>query len=302
MNDFILGIFLQGFIFSIMVMGVYITFRFLNFADMSVDGTFTLGASVSAILIIKGFNPFVALLFSVIAGALAGILTGILNLKLKIKDLLSGILVMLALYSINLRIMGKANLPMFNNETIFPKSSLASSLFIALILAVICATIFLIFFKTKLGYLLKATGSNEGMVISLGISTGSIKVLGLALSNGLVALSGSVFAQYQGYSDINMGTGTMVIGLASIIMAHSIFKNFRLIKPSFLCIIGAILYRASISLSLKVGFNPSDLKLVSCIIVILALYLGGKESSFKLSNFQLFKEKRQAGDLSARAN
>ncbi|MFA5523235.1 MAG: ABC transporter permease [Tissierellales bacterium] len=302
MNDFILGILLQGFIFSIMVMGVYITFRLLNFADMSVDGTFTLGASVSAILITKGCNPFVALLFSVIAGSLAGTLTGILNVKLKIKDLLSGILVMLALYSINLRIMGRANLPMFNNETIFPDSSLVNSLFIALILALICAVIFIIFFKTKRGYLLKATGSNEGMVISLGLNTGTIKILGLALSNGLVALSGSVFAQYQGYSDINMGTGTMVIGLASIIMAHSILKNIKQIKPSFLCIIGAVLYRASISLSLKIGFNPSDLKLVSCIIVILALFLGGKESSFKLKNFQLTKEKRQAGDLSARAN
>lgn len=302
MNDFILGILLQGFIFSIMVMGVYITFRFLNFSDMSVDGTFTLGASVSAILITKGLNPFVALLFSVIAGALAGTLTGILNVKLKIKDLLSGILVMLALYSINLRVMGKANLPMFNTETIFPNSSLVNSLLIALIIAVVCAVIFTIFFKTKLGYLLKATGSNEGMVISLGMNTGSIKILGLALSNALVALSGSVFAQYQGYSDINMGTGTMVIGLASIIMAHSIFKNIKLIKPSFLCIIGATLYRASISLSLRVGFNPSDLKLVSCIIVILALYLGGKESTFKLKSLQLTKEKRQAGDLSAGAN
>lgn len=299
MSDFILGILLQGFIFSIMVMGVYITFRLLNFADMSVDGTFTLGASVSAILITKGFNPFVALFFSVIAGALAGTVTGLLNVKLKIKDLLSGILVMLALYSINLRIMGKANLPMFNNETIFPDSSLVNSLFIALALAGVCAVIFTIFFKTKLGYLLKATGSNEGMVISLGMDTGSIKILGLALSNALVALSGSVFAQYQGYSDINMGTGTMVIGLASIIMAHSIFKNIKIIKPSFLCIIGAILYRASISLSLRVGFNPSDLKLVSCIIVILALFLGGKESPFKLKSFQLIKEKRQAGDLSA---
>lgn len=297
--DFLLGILLQGFIYSIMVMGVYITFRFLNFADMSVDGTFTLGASVSAILITKGFNPFVALLFSVLAGALAGTITGILNIKLKIKDLLSGILVMLALYSINLRIMGKANLPMFNSITIFPDSSLANSLLIALIISVICAIIFTIFFKTKLGYLLKATGSNEGMVVSLGMNTGSIKILGLALSNALVALSGSIFAQYQGYSDINMGTGTMIIGLASIIMAHSIFKSIRLIKPSFLCIIGAFLYRTSIALSLKVGFNPSDLKLVSCIIVIISLYLGGKESSFTLKGIKLFKEKRQAGDLHA---
>ncbi len=300
MNDFILGILLQSFMFSIMVMGVYITYKFLDFPDLSVDGTFTLGASVSAALITKGFNPFVAILFSVIGGALAGTMTGVLNVKLKIKDLLSGILVMLGLYSINLRItMGKANLPMFNNSTIFSDGSMASNLFIALGLSFICAIVFTIFFKTKLGYLLKATGNNEAMVISLGINTGNIRILGLALSIALVALSGSIFAQYQGYSDINMGAGTIVIGLASIIMAHSIFKNVKLISPSFLCIIGAFLYRASISLSLKLGFNPSDLKLISCVIVILALYLGGKESSFKLKSLQLFKGKRQAGDLRA---
>lgn len=300
MNDFILGILLQSLMFSIMVMGVYITYKFLDFPDLSVDGTFTLGASVSAILITKGINPFLALFFSVLGGSLAGTMTGILNVKLKIKELLSGILVMLGLYSINLRItMGKANLPMFNNTTIFSDSSLTANLLIALVFSVICAILFTVFFKTKLGYLLKATGNNEEMVVSLGINTGNIRILGLALSNALVALSGGIFAQYQGYSDINMGTGIIVIGLASIIMAHSIFKNIRLISPSFLCIIGAFLYRASISLSLKIGFNPSDLKLISCIIVILALYLGGKESSFKLKSLQLLKEKRQAGDLRA---
>lgn len=300
MNDFILGILLQSFIFSIMVMGVYITYKLLDFPDLSVDGTFTLGASISAALITRGINPLVALLLSVLGGALAGAMTGVLNVRLKIKDLLSGILIMLGLYSINLRItMGKANLPMFNNSTIFSESNMSSGLFIALGFSLICAILFTVFFKTKLGYLLRATGNNEGMVISLGINTGSIRILGLALSNGLVALSGSIFAQYQGYSDINMGTGTIVTGLASIIMAHSIFKNMRLISPSFLCIIGTFLYRASISLSLKIGFNPSDLKLVSCIIVIIALYLGGKETSFKPKSLQLVKEKRQAGDLSA---
>ncbi len=300
MNDFILGILLQSFIFSIMVMGVYITYKLLDFPDLSVDGTFTLGASISATLITRGSNPLVALLLSVLGGALAGAMTGVLNVRLKIKDLLSGILIMLGLYSINLRItMGKANLPMFNNSTIFSESNMSSSLFIALGFSLICAILFTVFFKTKLGYLLRATGNNEGMVISLGINTGSIRILGLALSNGLVALSGSIFAQYQGYSDINMGTGTIVTSLASIIMAHSIFKNVRLISPSFLCIIGAFLYRASISLSLKIGFNPSDLKLVSCIIVIIALYIGGKESSFKPKSLQLVKEKGQAGDLSA---
>lgn len=299
MNAFILGIFMQSLIFSIMVMGVYITYKFLDFPDLSVDGTFTLGASVSAILISKGINPFIALSFSIITGALAGTMTGLLNVRLKIKDLLSGILVMLGLYSINLRIMGKANLPIFNNATIFSKDSLTFNLFIALGFSVVCAALFTIFFKTKIGYLIKATGNNENMVTSLGISTGNVRILGLALSNALVALSGGIFAQYQGYSDINMGTGTIVIGLASIIMAHSIFKNLRLFTPSLLCIIGAFLYRASISLSLRIGFNPSDLKLISCIIVILALYLGNNKSAFRLKALPQPKAKRQAGDISA---
>lgn len=300
MNDFILGILLQSFIFSIMIMGVFITYKLLDFPDLSVDGTFTLGASVSAVLITKGLNPVLALFISIIAGALAGTMTGVLNVKLKIKDLLSGILLMLALYSINLRItMGKANLPIFNNSTIFSNDSLTINLIIAFGASLVCAILFTIFFKTKLGYLLVATGNNEGMVTSLGISTGNIRILGLALSNALVALSGGIFAQYQGYSDINMGTGNMVIGLASIVMAYSIFKNVRKISPSFLCIIGAILYRASISLSLKIGFNPSDLKLVSCIIVIIALHLGKKDFSFKLKEPNLTKEKRRAGDLRA---
>lgn len=299
MNAFILGIFMQSLIFSIMVMGVYITYKFLDFPDLSVDGTFTLGASVSAVLISKGINPFIALFLSIVIGALAGTITGLLNVKLKIKDLLSGILVMLGLYSINLRIMGKANLPIFNNATIFSKDNLTFNLLIALGFSIVCAALFTMFFKTKLGYLVKATGSNENMVISLGISTGNIRILGLALSNALVALSGGIFAQYQGYSDINMGTGTIVIGLASIIMAHSIFGNLKMFAPSVLCIIGALLYRASISLSLKIGFNPSDLKLISCIIVILALYLGNKESAFRIKSFPQLKAKRQAGDMSA---
>lgn len=300
MSDFILAILLQSFIFSIMIMGVYITYKLLDFPDLSVDGTFTLGASVSAVLIIKGFNPSLALFASLIAGALAGTMTGILNVKLKIKDLLSGILVMLALYSINLRItMGKANLPIFNNPTIFSSDSLTNNLIIAFAASLVCAILFSVFFKTKLGYLLMATGNNEGMVTSLGINTGNIRILGISLSNSLVALSGGIFAQYQGYSDINMGTGNMVIGLASIVMAYSIFKNIRRFSPSFLCIIGAIMYRSSISLSLKMGFNPSDLKLVSCIIVIIALHLGKKEFSFKPGWLSLTKEKRRAGDIGA---
>lgn len=289
MGSFWLGILLQSLIFSIMAMGVYITYKILNFPDLSADGTFTLGASVSAILITKGINPFLSLIFSTLAGFLAGICTGILNVKLKIANLLSGILVMIGLYSINLRIMTKANLPLFNYETIFSEKN---SLLIAFLFTFFVSIIFTLFFKTKLGYLIKATGANENMVISLGVNTGLVKILGLSLSNSLIALSGGILAQYQGFSDINMGTGIIIIGLASIIIADSIFKNISFFNLSLICIIGAILYRTSISLSLKLGFNPSDLKLISCIIVILALGVGNSELNFKFANLKLFKEKK----------
>lgn len=187
MNSFIIGILQQSLIFSIAVMGIYITYRILRFADLSADGSFTLGASVSAILIIKGINPFISLGVSMLAGALAGIITGILNVKLKIQDILSSILVMIGLYSINLRIMGKANLPLFNHESIFTDRNV---LLVVFIIAAFCVIFFTLFFKTKLGYLLKGIGDNENMITSLGINTGSIKIFALSLSNAFIALSG----------------------------------------------------------------------------------------------------------------
>jgi len=271
MNSFIIGILQQSLIFSIAVMGIYITYRILKFADLSADGSFTLGASVSAILIIKGINPFISLGVSMLAGALAGIITGILNVKLKIQDILSSILVMVGLYSINLRIMGKANLPLFNHESIFTDRNV---LLVVFIIAAFCVIFFTLFFKTKLGYLLKGIGDNENMITSLGINTGSIKIFALSLSNAFIALSGGVLAQYQGFSDINMGTGTMIMGLASIVIGYNVFRKISLSNSSIFCIIGTLLYRTSIALSLRVGFNPSDLKLISSIIVVIALSIG----------------------------
>jgi len=289
MNSFLLGIIQQSLIFSIMVMGVYITYKLLDFPDLSADGTFTLGASVSALLITKGINPFLSLIIAIVAGAIAGTCTGLLNVKLKITNLLSGILVMIGLYSINLRIMTKANLPLFNYKTMFDNNN---TLIIALIFTFITAVLFTVFFKTKLGYLIKATGSNENMVVSLGINTGTIKILALSLSNALIALSGAILAQYQGFSDINMGAGTVIMGLASIIIADSIFRSLPVFNASIICIVGTVLYRASISLSLKLGFNPSDLKLISCIIVIFALSVGNSKFSFKSLNLKLLKSKK----------
>ncbi|HHV27460.1 ABC transporter permease [Anaerosalibacter bizertensis] len=285
MDGFLLSILQQSFIFSIMVMGVYITYKILNFPDLSADGSFTLGASVSAALIIKGVNPYISLVIAMLAGGVAGAMTGFLNVKLKIKDILSGILVMVGLYSINLRIMGVSNVSLFNYETIFSNGNI---MFINFIILILSAVLFTLFFKTKLGYVMKGTGDNENMIISLGLDTGKIKILALSISNGMIALSGGILAQYQGFSDINMGTGTVVMGLASIVLAYSIFRNIPFLNASVLCIIGTFLYRTSIALSLKLGFNPSDLKLISAIIVIIALTFGNESISLKKS----FKLKR----------
>ena len=222
MDGFLLSILQQSFIFSIMVMGVYITYKILNFPDLSADGSFTLGASVSAALIIKGVNPYISLVIAMLAGGVAGAMTGFLNVKLKIKDILSGILVMVGLSSINLRIMGVSNVSLFNYETIFSNGNI---MFINFFILILSAVLFTLFFKTKLGYVMKGTGDNENMIISLGLDTGKIKILALSISNGMIALSGGILAQYQGFSDINMGTGTVVMGLASIVLAYSIFRN-----------------------------------------------------------------------------
>lgn len=286
MKDFLVGIIQQSLIFSIAVMGIYISYKILNFADLSADGSFTLGASVSAILITKGFNPFISLAFSMLAGALAGAMTGVLNVKLRIQDILSSILVMVGLYSINLRIMGKANLPLFNQSSIFTDGNILFTIFI---FTFISGLFFTLFFKTKLGYLLRGIGDNENMIISLGINTGSIKIFALALSNAFIALSGGILAQYQGFSDINMGTGIMIMGLASIIIGFNLFGKTGLSNSSILCIFGTIIYRTSIALSLRIGFNPSDLKLISSIIVIIALTIGNGRGIFK--NWVSRKEK-----------
>jgi len=279
MSSFAIGILQQSLIFSIAVMGIYISYNILKFADLSADGSFTLGASVSAILITRGMNPYISLICSMLAGFVAGILTGLLNVKLKIQDILSSILVMVGLYSVNLRIMGKANLPLFNQDSIFKDKN---ALLVTIIIAAICGLFFTLFYKTKLGYLLKGIGDNENMIVSLGINTGNIKIFALALSNGFIALSGGILAQYQGFSDINMGTGTMIMGLASIIIGYNIlFSNVRVLNSSLMCIMGTIIYRTSIALSLKVGFNPSDLKLISSVIVIIALTIGNGKQIIK---------------------
>ncbi len=290
MDGLIINILEQGFIFAIMAIGVYVTYRILDFPDLSVDGTFALGAAVTAATLIKGVNPYVSLILAFVSGVMAGGITGILHVKLKITNLLSGILVMVGLYSINLRIMGKANVPLFSQNTIF-SNDIPPVIIIALF-AILAKIVLDLFLKTKLGFILRATGDNPQMVTSLGIDIGTIKILGLMLSNGLVAVSGSMMAQYQRFSDVGMGTGIIVMGLASVILGEAIFRKTSWLLPTTTAILGSILYKGSISLALNLGLPPTDLKLITCIIVIFALSLNGRK--FNLS-FKMLKKFTSGG-------
>ncbi|MCH5138830.1 ABC transporter permease [Clostridiaceae bacterium UIB06] len=278
--DILISVLEQGLILSIAVFGVYITFKILDFPDMSADGTFPLGAAVTAVCLLKGINPFAACILSFAVGCIGGLLTGILHVRLKISNLLSGILVMIALYSVNLRIMSKSNIPLFGKQTIFSGSgNVLVTIFIFMIIAKIALDLFL---KTKLGFALKAVGDNEQLVISLGLNKDNIKLIGLAISNGLIALAGSMMAQYQGFSDVGMGTGTVVMGLAAVIMGESIFGKIKFIKATTMGLLGSVVYKGVIAIALMVGLPPTDLKLVTALIVTVALSLNGKKFSFKL--------------------
>lgn len=280
MNNFWIGVLEQGLLFSIMSFGVYITYKILDFPDLSVEGTFPLGASVTALLLVKGADPILACMLSMCAGMAAGFVTGVLNVKFKITNLLSGILVMIGLYSINLGIMGKANTPFFNAKTIF--SGEIPPVFVIMILALIVKLFLDLMFKTKFGFILKATGDNHNMVTSLGVDIGVIKIMGIMLSNGLVALAGSVMAQYQRFSDVGMGSGIIVMGLASIIMGETLLKAFPIIFGTACALFGSLLYKGSIAIALKAGLPPTDLKLITSVIVIaaLAVYNSGLKVKF----------------------
>lgn len=261
----------QSLIFAIMVLGVYISFRILNFPDMTVDGTFPLGAAISAKLLTMGINPYFSLVVVLLAGALAGAITGIIHVKLKVKDLLAGILIMTALYSVNLRIMGKSNIPLFEEDNIFNTDY---SIMITIVVLILISKILLDYLlKTKFGFALKALGDNENLVISLGLNEEKYKIYGLMIANAFVAFSGAILAQYQGFADVGMGTGTIVIGLASIIIGDTLFGKSRKIAGTTIVIIGSIIYRGVIALTLSMGMDASDLKLITSVIVILILWI-----------------------------
>ncbi|MEW8957117.1 ABC transporter permease [Clostridium sp.] len=289
---FFMGVLEQGLIFAIGALGVYITYSILDFPDLSVDGTFSLGAAITAALILNDVDPALSLIFAFIGGALGGLVTGILHVKFKITNLLSGILVMTGLYSINLRVMGKANLPIFNKKNIF---SVNIEMVIILALITLAIKILMdILFKTKFGFILRATGDNDALVTSLGVNKGTIKILGLMISNGLVALSGAIMAQYQRFSDISMGNGFIIIALASIILGQSVFKKEKLLKSTTVVIIGAILYKLSVGVALNLGFPPTDLKIITSLIVVLAIVMNNNSL---INKFRFSLKKR--GDLNA---
>lgn len=278
--EFCIGILEQAFIFGVMVLGVYITYKILEFPDMSVEGSFPMGAAITSICLIGGMHPLAACLFAVMGGMICGALTGILHVKLKISNLLSGILVMLAMYSINLRIMGKSNVPFFDAKTVF--STGLPPVVIAALFAILVKVLLDLFLKTKFGFLLIAVGDNPELVTSLGIDTGIVKIAGLMISNSIVALSGSLMAQYQHFSDVGMGTAVMVMGLASVIIGTSIFKRVPFMLPTTMVLIGSVLYRTSIALALKAGLPATDFKLITSVIVIIALGLNGNKVGQKL--------------------
>lgn len=274
-----------GILWSVMALGVYITFKILDIADMTVDGSFAMGGCATAMMITNGVHPLLSIVLASIMGMLAGLVTGILHAKLKIPAILAGILTMLSLYSINLRILsGKSNvaLPALGQnrlDTIIDLTQqitglnirYANILFGAIVVALLIGLLYW-FFGTELGSAIRATGNNAAMVRALGVSTDRMKILGLAIANGLVALSGSIVAQSQRYGDVGMGTGTIVIGLASIIIGEVIFgRNLSFWVKMLSVVIGGVLYRIVIAIVLRLGMNPNDLKLLTAVIVCIAL-------------------------------
>ncbi|HQO54788.1 MAG TPA: ABC transporter permease [Clostridia bacterium] len=269
-----------GLIWSIMTMGVYITYRVLDVADLSVEGTITLGAAVCARLMDLGLNPYLSLLLCLAAGALAGLVTGLLHTKLRIPALLSGILTMIALYSVNLKIMGVANLPLLRIPTVFSMvggllglSKALATILLSGVLALGLAFALSLFFGTQIGSAIRATGNNPHMVRAQGVNTDTTLILGLMLSNALVAFSGGLIAQDQGFADVQMGIGAIVIGLASLIIGEVVLGQRHFMARLISLIIGAILYRLIIAMVLRMGMPADDLKLFTAITVALALSL-----------------------------
>ncbi len=279
MDELIISTVAQGLLWSVMAMGVFITFRTLNIADLSVEGSFPLGGAVAAMLLAEKVNPATAIAAAGLAGMLAGAVSGLLYTKLKIPALMAGILTMIALYSVNLRVMGKANLSLLNTDTIFTSLEFLQlspnmTTFVAGLCIAVAIPLWLYwFFGTEIGMAVRATGNNPQMIRAMGVNTDDMFLLGLVLSNGLVAVSGALIAQDNGFADVGMGAGTIVIGLASVIIGEVVFgtRNFK--NSLISVVLGSILYRIVIAVVLYLGMPPNDLKLFTAILVAIALSL-----------------------------
>lgn len=298
-----------GLIYSVLALGVFLSFRTLNTPDLTVDGSIVTGAAVSAVMCtaasemdpaVQGIICIAGLLLAFLFGMGAGAITALLNTKLKIQPLLAGILVMLGIYSINLRIQGKANINLNSAPTLYKRVEDAmgdfrwSSIILGAVIATVIILLLFAFLKTRKGFALRATGDNEEMVRAAGISSDNMKLLGLSVSNGLVGMAGGMLAQYQGYSDVGMGTGMVVIGLASVIIGEVLFGTSSLMRRLIAVALGAVVYRMVIGVALYIGMPPTDLKLVSAVIVTIALAMGMMGESFSVR-----KRKSKGGEKDA---
>ena len=273
----------QGLAYGIAALGVFLTYRILKFPDLTVDGSFVTGAAIASVFLVRyGVDPFTVLLVAFAAGGIAGLITGLLNTRLGITNLLAGVLTMIMLYSINLRIMGRPNLSLLRVSTATRVvdtvwSPLGSFAILAFIGALTLAIKLLLdgFLRTEIGFALRATGDSEPMIIAQGVNTKTMKVMGLALSNGLVALSGALVAQYSGFADVGMGLGTIVTGLAAVIIGGTLIRSSRVGWMTLSVLLGSLVYRVAVILALRygyvIGFQASDLKLITSLLVILAL-------------------------------
>jgi putative tryptophan/tyrosine transport system permease protein len=291
----LLGAATIGLILSLLALGVFITFRIFAFPDITADGSITLGAAVTATLLVRGVDPFLATAAAFFAGMLAGATTGTIHTKFKIQGLLSGILVMTALYSVNLHVMGKSNVPLLSSVTLATKAESAgaaiagattvnllgwnvairdAAVFVEILVGMILfAGILYAFFRTNLGTAMRATGDNDQMIRALGVSDGAMKTFGLAVSNGLIALSGALLAQYQGFADVQMGIGMVVWGLASVIIGEALVGTRQLGLTITGTIMGSVLFRLLVAIALRWGLNPNDLKMITAAFVFVALIL-----------------------------
>ena len=280
--DFFVSVAEQGLIYGILALGVYITYKIVDFPDLTVDGSFPLGAAITAAFITRGMNPYLTLPLAFLAGMAAGVCTGLIHVKCKVRDLLSGIIMMTALWTINLYIAGTANVPLFSQETIFKNelingvipSGIApyTTVVIIAVVAVLCKFLLDLYLKTKSGYLLRAVGDNEVVVTALARDQGNVKILGLALANGLVSLAGCVFAQEERVFEISMGTGAIVIGLASVIIGTSKKKKLTTFKATTAVLIGSVIYKACVAVALK-NFEPQAMKLITAVLFLVILII-----------------------------